>query len=579
MEPRRSAAIPAAIPAGIRAALEQRSGVDLSDVRVHYNSPRPGRFGALACTQGSEIHVGPSQQKHVAHEAWHVVQQRQGRVRATRTESGLPLNDEPGLEREADAPAGRASVSAPPAPPALPALPALPAPPAPASPGRPGAGAPIQLKAGDVDRQLTRYRTKKKPIDDADWQELLVIFAEWEKLQKAGGKRKRQGVKTITKRLIEDLGNNERISAPVRRALVERWNKDASKKNRVAVKATPISVPVPLRSSGSSLWEPLSPVAATYNFDPMNLWQDAPEPESSLEQGVPAEKERKKKRKDGPEPEADKPKKSKTLVTSSGKKKAEQETVYEVDTARQAVVAIRSFTKQGRSIPEGFRIIWGDGMFEKGPFQDIIFTLLTESTPGFVGRQGKVAKWDLILKDVPDVYWQDPAKFFRALQAGLSGPPPKDPALALMAGAMICDVKHGIDQWIQLLSELYPMLTKLEEGGDVPKLFMRWYEYAAQGGRDLRGRRHRPSYRDQPGRVKTFEWDEPTLIPSLGGFQFPGAQPSGTHPLAGQIWELLVRYGEDPAKFFHFARTSKYVYNLVAHQYRQKRLLEPKKQQ
>lgn len=57
----------------------------------------------------------PGQEAHLAHEAWHVVQQRQGRVHATRTEAGVSLNEDTGLEREADR-ARHANLEAPPAP-------------------------------------------------------------------------------------------------------------------------------------------------------------------------------------------------------------------------------------------------------------------------------------------------------------------------------------------------------------------------------------------------------------------------------------------------------------------------------
>jgi hypothetical protein len=60
-------------------------------------------LNALAYAQGNEIHVGPGQERHLPHEAWHVVQQKQGRVRATRQMiGGVGVNDEAGLESEAD---------------------------------------------------------------------------------------------------------------------------------------------------------------------------------------------------------------------------------------------------------------------------------------------------------------------------------------------------------------------------------------------------------------------------------------------------------------------------------------------
>jgi hypothetical protein len=47
-------------------------------------------------------HLAPGQDSHLPHEAWHVVQQRQGRVQPNLEVSGTPVNDNPGLEHEAD---------------------------------------------------------------------------------------------------------------------------------------------------------------------------------------------------------------------------------------------------------------------------------------------------------------------------------------------------------------------------------------------------------------------------------------------------------------------------------------------
>ncbi len=69
------------MPRPLKAGLEALSGMDLSGVRVHYNASRPAQVNALAYTQGQDIHVGPGQEKHLAHEGWHAVQQMQGRVK------------------------------------------------------------------------------------------------------------------------------------------------------------------------------------------------------------------------------------------------------------------------------------------------------------------------------------------------------------------------------------------------------------------------------------------------------------------------------------------------------------------
>ena len=92
----------AGLPAPLRQGLEQLSGLDLSGVQVQRQSAEPARLGALAFTRGDHIHLGPGQEHHLPHEAWHVVQQRQGRVPARAQVAGLPLNDDPALEREAE---------------------------------------------------------------------------------------------------------------------------------------------------------------------------------------------------------------------------------------------------------------------------------------------------------------------------------------------------------------------------------------------------------------------------------------------------------------------------------------------
>ena len=90
------------IPDGLKAGMESVSGISLNDVTVHRNSDKPAQLQAHAYAQGTDIHLGPGQEKHLPHEAWHVVQQKQGRVQATTQGNGnVPINDNPSLEREA----------------------------------------------------------------------------------------------------------------------------------------------------------------------------------------------------------------------------------------------------------------------------------------------------------------------------------------------------------------------------------------------------------------------------------------------------------------------------------------------
>ncbi len=80
----------------------ERYKVSMDDVNIHFNSSKPPEYGALAYTQGNEVHIGPGQEKHLKHELGHVVQQKLGKVTPTSMVAGQPLNDSPELEREAD---------------------------------------------------------------------------------------------------------------------------------------------------------------------------------------------------------------------------------------------------------------------------------------------------------------------------------------------------------------------------------------------------------------------------------------------------------------------------------------------
>jgi hypothetical protein len=97
------------LPDGLKTGIEALSGISLADVRVHRNSSGPSGLGAEAFARGSEIHLAPGHEAHLPHEAWHVVQQKQGRVRPTLRWAGVPINDDGGLEREADAMAAKAA--------------------------------------------------------------------------------------------------------------------------------------------------------------------------------------------------------------------------------------------------------------------------------------------------------------------------------------------------------------------------------------------------------------------------------------------------------------------------------------
>lgn len=90
------------LPNYLREKIEKKSGLPMDDVRVHYNSDKPAELGALAYTQGTDVHIGPGQEEHLEHELVHVVQQKQGRVTQTTLSHGTPINKDRKFEREAN---------------------------------------------------------------------------------------------------------------------------------------------------------------------------------------------------------------------------------------------------------------------------------------------------------------------------------------------------------------------------------------------------------------------------------------------------------------------------------------------
>jgi hypothetical protein len=97
------------LPDNVKQGVESLSGISMDDVKVHYNSAKPAQLNAHAYAQGTDIHLASGQEKHLPHEAWHVVQQKQGRVRpTTMMKAKVPINDDAGLEKEADVMGARA---------------------------------------------------------------------------------------------------------------------------------------------------------------------------------------------------------------------------------------------------------------------------------------------------------------------------------------------------------------------------------------------------------------------------------------------------------------------------------------
>ncbi len=98
------------VTGSVMSRMENAFQADFSDVKVHPNSAKAPEVGAVAYTQGTDIHFAPGQFKPdtsqgrqlLGHELTHVVQQREGKVQPTTEVGGLPVNDNPSFEKEAD---------------------------------------------------------------------------------------------------------------------------------------------------------------------------------------------------------------------------------------------------------------------------------------------------------------------------------------------------------------------------------------------------------------------------------------------------------------------------------------------
>ncbi|GAB3789269.1 hypothetical protein GCM10028818_57490 [Spirosoma horti] len=94
------------LPDNLKAGVENLSSMSMDHVKIYYNSDKPAQLQAHAYAQGSEIHVAPGEEQFLPHEAWHVVQQAQGRVKPTlqmkQMKGDVAVKNEMGLEAEAD---------------------------------------------------------------------------------------------------------------------------------------------------------------------------------------------------------------------------------------------------------------------------------------------------------------------------------------------------------------------------------------------------------------------------------------------------------------------------------------------
>ncbi|MCR6641932.1 MAG: DUF4157 domain-containing protein [Sporocytophaga sp.] len=101
---------PDRMPFLVQRKMESSFGEDFSDVNIHKDSTQSTELKAHAFAKGNDIHFAPGMynpesqkgQELLGHELTHVVQQRQGRVQPTVQKKGVNINDDEGLEKEAD---------------------------------------------------------------------------------------------------------------------------------------------------------------------------------------------------------------------------------------------------------------------------------------------------------------------------------------------------------------------------------------------------------------------------------------------------------------------------------------------
>jgi len=89
------------LPTALKKGMEQLTGLDLSQVKVHYQSIMPNLVLAHGYAQGDQIYLAQGQERHLPHELGHVVQQKWGMVQATTQVNGIAVNDDPRLEQHA----------------------------------------------------------------------------------------------------------------------------------------------------------------------------------------------------------------------------------------------------------------------------------------------------------------------------------------------------------------------------------------------------------------------------------------------------------------------------------------------
>lgn len=91
------------LPDNLKTGMEKLSGYFMDDTNAHYFSDIPAQLQAHAYAQGSDTHLVTGQEKHLPNEAWHMVQQKEGRIPPTAQLKGMVnIKEDQEIDKEAD---------------------------------------------------------------------------------------------------------------------------------------------------------------------------------------------------------------------------------------------------------------------------------------------------------------------------------------------------------------------------------------------------------------------------------------------------------------------------------------------
>lgn len=200
--------------------MEASFGTSFSDVNIHKDSAEATKNGALAFAKGKDIHFAPGQfnvntkegLQLIGHELAHVVQQKQGRVKANNIlRNGTKVNDDPALEKEADdlgVKAADFSLSAD-------SMPSVPS-------------APFQLSSSTIQRQAAPAPADLEP--EGPPEPGLDGFSAEELAQAEAELNSDSGPETPFKKIVEEPKPQKKVKKKAPKPAVPKEKKVAKKK-------------------------------------------------------------------------------------------------------------------------------------------------------------------------------------------------------------------------------------------------------------------------------------------------------------------------------------------------------------